>query len=122
MNCETSATVPWQRIAFTAQPPSGAEVRLECFQSVQEGGEGTVTCATLIFQPGKLGYINFESDTTGTLTVTSDISNDGAVLTGTRAQQFEALWTAGRLRFNDDNLGNFADVFEVTGDTLRLKS
>lgn len=45
-NCETSATVPWQRIAFTAQPPSGAEVRLECFQSVQEGGDGDVTIGT----------------------------------------------------------------------------
>jgi len=30
-----------QRIAFTAEPPSGAEVRLECFQSVgMGGGEG----------------------------------------------------------------------------------
>ena len=46
MNCETSASVPWQRIAFTAQPPSGAEVRLECFQSVQEGGEGDVVIGT----------------------------------------------------------------------------
>ncbi len=45
-NCETSPTNPWQRIAFTAQPPSGAEVRLECFQSVQEGGTGAVAIGT----------------------------------------------------------------------------
>jgi hypothetical protein len=29
-----------QRIAFTAQPPPGTTVRLECFQSVQGGGTG----------------------------------------------------------------------------------
>ena len=109
---------------------SGSQIQLHttsnhtnsAFLEFSEGGEGTVTCANLSFQPGKLGYVNFESDTTGTLTVTSGISNEGAALTGTRAQQFEALWAAGRLRFNDDNLGNFADVFEVNGNTLRLKS
>ncbi|MBX3272449.1 MAG: hypothetical protein KF729_19475 [Sandaracinaceae bacterium] len=46
MNCETSPANPWQRIAFSAQPPSGAEVRLECFQSVQSGGTGPVTVGT----------------------------------------------------------------------------
>ncbi len=35
MNCAADRQ---QRIAFTAQPPSGAEVRLECFQSVGMGG------------------------------------------------------------------------------------
>jgi len=45
-NCETSPTDPWQRIAFTSDPPSGAEVRLECFQSVQDGGEGVVVVGT----------------------------------------------------------------------------
>ncbi len=45
-NCETSPTIPWQRIAFTADPPSGAEVRLECFQSVQDSGEGEVAIGT----------------------------------------------------------------------------
>src|SRR5690606_6830958 len=30
-NCETTEGQPWQRIAFSAQPPPGAEVRLECF-------------------------------------------------------------------------------------------
>jgi len=45
-NCEPSPGAPWQRIAFTAQPPSGAEVRLECFQSVQEGGTGDVAIGT----------------------------------------------------------------------------
>ena len=42
MNCDPGGGEPWQRIAFTAQPPSGAEVRLECFQSVQETGDGVV--------------------------------------------------------------------------------
>ena len=45
-NCEDSPSEPWQRIAFTAQPPNGADVLLECFQSVQEGGEGDVTIGT----------------------------------------------------------------------------
>jgi hypothetical protein len=42
-NCPESER---QRIAFTAQPPSGAEVRLECFQSVQNTGEGDITIGT----------------------------------------------------------------------------
>src|SRR5690606_27259167 len=45
-NCENSPSEPWQRIAFTAQPPSGAEVRLECFQSVTAVGEGDITIGT----------------------------------------------------------------------------
>ena len=108
---------------------SGSQIQLHttsshtdtAFLEFEEGGTGTVTCAKLTFQPGKLGYVNVESDTSGALTVTDEITNDGTLLTGTRAQQFEALWTAGRLRFNDDNLGNFADIFEVVSDTLRLK-
>ncbi|MFK7984589.1 MAG: hypothetical protein AB8I08_01075 [Sandaracinaceae bacterium] len=45
-NCQEAVDSPWQRIAFTAQPPSGAEVRLECFQSVQATGEGDITIGT----------------------------------------------------------------------------
>jgi len=42
---EAMASCGGQRIAFTVQPPTGAVVRLECYQSVQETGEG-VTVGT----------------------------------------------------------------------------
>lgn len=41
-NCASGAGQPFQRIAFTSQPVSGTEVRLECFLAVQGGG-GDVT-------------------------------------------------------------------------------
>ena len=44
-NCG-SGSVTGQRIAFTSEPPSGATVRLECFQSVQSGGGGEVEIGT----------------------------------------------------------------------------
>ena len=40
-NCGT-AVIQGQRVAFTSEPPSGATVRLECFQSVQSGGENVM--------------------------------------------------------------------------------
>ena len=45
-NCLEVGATSWQRIGFTAQPPSGAEVRLECFQSVQGGGTDEVGLGT----------------------------------------------------------------------------
>ena len=43
-NCQQFPTP--QRIGFTAQPPSGAEVRLECFLSVQGNGTDDVQIGT----------------------------------------------------------------------------
>ena len=43
-NCQQFPTA--QRIGFTAQPPSGAEVRLECFLSVQGDGTTNVQIGT----------------------------------------------------------------------------
>ena len=52
----------------------------------EEESAGDVTCALLKFSSAKLGYINFETGSSGTLTVTDDISDASTGLT------FEDLW------------------------------
>ncbi|SHI80005.1 Tat (twin-arginine translocation) pathway signal sequence [Rubritalea squalenifaciens DSM 18772] len=81
----------------------------------EEESAGDVTCALLKFSSAKLGYINFETGSNGTLTVTDDISDASTGLT------FEDLWNSGRLRYMDENTGNFSDHFQVSGSTLSLK-
>ncbi|MGB1259877.1 MAG: sulfatase-like hydrolase/transferase [Akkermansiaceae bacterium] len=86
------------------------------FINFEEEGEGLVTCQDLTFQPGKLGYINFQAGSAGVLTVTGNITNEG-----TGSQTFENLWDVGRLRYLGENVGSFSDVFQVNGNSLSLK-
>jgi len=55
------------------------------------------------------GFIDFTSDSSGSLTV------NGYTQTG-----FENLWTAQKLRVDEANTGAFSDSFSVSGDTLSL--
>ena len=55
------------------------------------------------------GSIDFTTGSTGTLTVAGLTETD-----------YEALYTAGDLTFAGDNSATFADVFEVSGNTLSL--
>ena len=55
------------------------------------------------------GTIDFTTGSTGELTVT-----------GLTATDYEAFYTAGDLTFAGDNSAAFADVFEVSGNTLSL--
>ncbi len=54
--------------------------------------------------------INFLKGSGGSLTVT-----------GYGASDYQAWWTAGSLKFDGSNTGNFADIFDVSGATLKLK-
>ncbi len=67
---------------------------------------------TVILRSGTLGltngaFVNFLSGSNGSLEVA-----------GKDQAYFEGLWTAGTLRYEGANLGNFADYFEVNGSIL----
>jgi len=74
-----------------------------------------VICGSLEINDNVGGYINFEDGSTGTLTVQVAVKYAGTNTT------FQALWDLGRLRFQDENTGDFASLFQVVGQTLSLR-
>lgn len=71
-------------------------------------GAGTATTGAFTFISGG-GYIDFQTGSPGTLTVTG----------ATRAY-FEALWDTQRLRVAGANMGSFSQAFTVNGATLSI--
>ena len=71
-------------------------------------GGGTITTPNMANTDGT---VNAFSGWTGSLTVT-----------GWTAGNFEGRWNDGILTFEGSNAGNFNDIFEVEGSTLRLRT
>jgi len=71
-------------------------------------GDGSLSVGGLALEGS--GFIDFSAGSAGKFSVKNFKAND-----------FEKLWSRGKIRFNASSRGNFADLFVVEKNTLKLK-